>query len=714
MKGAIGIDIGGTFTHAVAIDTRSFSLVTQTKTSTTHHSQEGVARGIVTALKKLLRKGKIKPEEIVLVAHSTTQTTGALLEGDVAKVGIIGMGAGLKAMRVRRETNIDNIELTPGKVLRTCYRYLDTGKNFTDRAIRRTLSELGQEGAEAIVAAEAFSVDMPAREQRVVAMAKEMGLPATASQQISQLYGLRIRTRTAVINASVLPVMIKTAEITQRSLRQAGITAPLMVMRSDGGIMDIEGMRERPILTMLSGPAAGVAAALLYGRVSEGIFVDVGGTSTDLCAIHHGEVMVRTARIGKHRLHLRTLDVRTLGVAGGSMPRIRNGEIVDVGPRSAHIAGMPYEAFSLLDDLDGAEPTIGSPVADDSSEYVFLQKPNKKIAITVTGAANHLDWIPKYDCARGGERNVGLAFDILGKWLGKSSTEVAEAVLDRACGKIASAVHELVEDYQLDLGSVRLIGGGGGASTIVPKVAKMVGVPYEIAPNNAVLSAIGVALAMVRETIERGIVQPTENDLLKIRQDAETAVLRMGAAPGTVEVKIEVDSQRNRVRAIAAGSIEPRLIERIGRPVSAEQQSSIAAAALGVEAGEVRMLAQNGYFAVFTTAKIVPRLFGVIKQKVEPVVIVDQLGVVRRSFKNASLRRMRAGDGKEKLQRFVDAFTQYGDSGSQIPVIHLAIGPRLVDCSGLATAEQIVSVGMHELSKSAAETPVLLLAERRN
>ena len=166
-----------------------------------------------------------------------------------------------------------NIELAEGKYLVSKNAYVDTGNmERLDEAIRQALHSLKEEDCTSFVAAEAFSVDDPANENRTVEICGEENVPATATNDISKLYGLKIRTRTAVVNASIMPKMLEAATMTDQSIKAAGIESPLMVMRCDGGVMTVDEVRHRPILTILSGPAAGVAGALMYEKLTDGIF----------------------------------------------------------------------------------------------------------------------------------------------------------------------------------------------------------------------------------------------------------------------------------------------------------------------------------------------------------------------------------------------------------------------------------------------------------
>ena len=152
-------------------------------------------------------------------------------------------------------------------------------------------------------------------------------------------------------------------------------------------------MRRRPAVTMLSGPAASVAGALMHLKVSDGIYFEVGGTSTNIGVIRNGRPTVKHAKVGGHDTYVNSLDVRVLGIAGGSMPRVRGNEIVDVGPRSAHIAGLHYAAFAAPTISSSRGSNCSSPKDGDPDDYVAIRCANgERYAITDTCAANVLGY----------------------------------------------------------------------------------------------------------------------------------------------------------------------------------------------------------------------------------------------------------------------------------------------------------------------------------
>ena len=122
----IGIDVGGTFTDAVAIDGDSYEIIAQAKIPTTHDDSDGVAKGIIKILQLVLENANADPSEVTFIAHGTTQATNALLEGDTATVGIVALGDGIISGRVAEDTKIGDIELAPGKYLHTCHRFIKT------------------------------------------------------------------------------------------------------------------------------------------------------------------------------------------------------------------------------------------------------------------------------------------------------------------------------------------------------------------------------------------------------------------------------------------------------------------------------------------------------------------------------------------------------------------------------------------------------------
>lgn len=706
-KVRIGIDVGGTFTDAVVIDAGTYEVLAKRKIPTTH--SEGVAHGVVEIISALMKENQIAPEDVTFIAHGTTQATNALLEGDVAQVGIVGMATGVDARGAKGETNIGDIELAPGKYLKSYHTFIDS-KALTEEAITGAVRTLRDQGAQVIVASEAFSVDDPENELRVTALAESEGLYSTGGHEISQLYGLKMRTRTAVVNASLIPKMMETANMTETAVRDTKIKSDLMIMRCDGGVMSIEEVRKRPILTMLSGLAAGVAGALMYEKVSDGIFFEAGGTSVDISVIKNGKVMIKYAQVGGHKTYLQSLDVRTLGVAGGSMIRIRDGRVVDVGPRSAHIAGKEYECFAREGAITSGTVQLIRPRTDDPCEYAVLAaQDGAEYAYTLAGAANLLGYVPQDDYARGVDASNAAAWEVLGRYLQCSGQDAARQVVDAAMAKLSEVVEDLIAEYELDRKFTTLVGGGGSGAVIVNALAEKMGVKCRMAKNAPYISTIGVALAMVREQMERTIANPTDEDIKRIRADILEKIVRSGAKEETVDIAIEIDAQKNILRAIATGATELRQKNLGAADLSQEQLAQIAAESLGTDTGHLRYVGGTGRWSLFE-GDLQKKLLGFIKVRQKAAAVIDREGVVRLRKEKANYLIFSKGQQAQTFNRFLEENTTYSDANATIPKVFLFYKEKMLDLTGMQTAEQLYSILDVETEMLGPEEQLLAIA----
>jgi N-methylhydantoinase A len=719
MNVRIGIDVGGTFTDVVVIDQQSHELIGQLKLPTTHAAREGVALGIVTALEHAMEKFALQPEDVAFIAHSTTQATNALLEGDVAAVGVIGIGKGVERWLTRRATTIPPIALTASKSLRAQHAFVSSNNGALVSEVEKALDGLANNGARVVVASEAFGVDKTEREEQVAAQARAKGLLATTGHEVSSLYGLRVRTRTAVINAAILPKMIETAEMTARCVEDTGIRAPLMIMRSDGGVMSVAEVHRRPILTMLSGPAAGIAGALMHERVSDGIFIEVGGTSADISVIRDGSPATRPARLNGHRMYLNTLDVRTLGVGGGSMVRVGPhsndaNEITDVGPRSAHIAGLGYACYADPAELHDGEIELIQPTPGDGADHAVLRtRKGKRYAITTTCAANLLGYVKPEHFAYGNQEAARVAFALLGKYFDSFDVAVeqaADALLETACQKLVTTIEGLIAEYHLARDQVVLIGGGGGAASLVPFTARLMKLDHRIARNAEVISPIGVAMAMVRDTVERNIVDPSPADILRVRREAAEAAVAAGAVAGSIEVQVEVDKRRNLVRATAMGTTELRKRDEEQKVVSLEQCREAAARSMRIAPEAAQLVAETPQYLIFTGAQQTTSFFGLFKTQRQLLRVVDRSGVVRLQRGAARVSNTTLAHINDELTRAVEALTDYGDAGRAIPDIFILYGARIANFSGLANLEQVIALAEVELRALDPATALVVIA----
>ena len=707
----IGIDVGGTFTDAVAVDAVTLDLIGQTKTPTSHDHPDGVAAGIIQGLHRLLSDIGRSPDDVVFLAHGTTQATNALLEGDVAPVGLIGIGSGASAFFVKRLASLRKIELAEGITLPLEFHHLRRADD--DAAIDHVLDELDGRGIRSVVVSEPFSVDDESGETHVADRARARGFFVTATHDISSLYGLSKRTRTAVLNAVILPKMFATADLVQSSIDAAGITAPLMVMRCDGGVMSLDEMRRRPLLTVLSGPAAGVAGALMQEHVSDGVFLETGGTSTDISVIRRGKVAVQHTRFGGSSTFLTALDVRTVGVGGGSMLRVKtsgsDARVTAVGPRSAHIAGLPYACFADAADLTGASLVSISPLEGDPADYVALESAAGRFALTMTCAANALGLVPDTEYAHAPRETARLAMEPLAAALSTSVDDAARQVLRKGTEPVLAVVADLVKDYRLAETGVRLVGGGGGAASVTPFAGEQSGHDWSIARHSEVISPIGVALALVREQVERVIPGATDEQILAVRREAEEAVIAQGAAPAGVTVDVTVDPQSNTVRAIATGATELRTQDRAHTLVRADLDR-LAAESLRVDIDRLSVLAETPSHVVYGA----PPTRSFLRRRQRAVRVVDRDGVVRFASPDAHVEQGTVASGGELVPRMISQLTSYGDGGSRAPAVQLLIGATISDLSGVLDESALVSLARTELQGKPSDQDLVAVLEARS
>jgi N-methylhydantoinase A/oxoprolinase/acetone carboxylase beta subunit len=687
----VGIDVGGTFTKAVALDIKTGQIIGKSTVPTTHKAQKGVSEGIVAALTQLLDKTKISTSEIELIAHSTTQAINALLEADTAKVGIVSMGVAPEKNEIVKRTLLNDAKFNSDQTLKTEHIFLDTSHLITESEIQQAIHELKKRGVQVIVATEAFGVDDPSNELFVMKNAMSNNVPATASHEISGIYGLEIRTLTAAINASVLPKTFEVANFVEDAIRNAGVKAPLMIMKGDGGVTNMDTFRTKPILTILSGPAASVAGALLYLKVVNGIFIEVGGTSTNICIIKNGKPEIRYVTIKDHPTCIRSMDVRILGVAGGSMIKIKNNRIWKVGPRSAHISGMRYACFADAEMLKKGKIVMVRPKESDVEPYVAIECETETFAITNTCAANALGMIDKDDYSYANQTSAKIAMEFLGRELGVTGPEAAMSIIQTASFEITKTVSKILKEFKLEKSKTQIIGGGGGASVLVPFVAKQLGIKYQKAEHAEVISSIGVASSMIQEEIEHTITNPTPQQISELHKKIHAMMIDKGAVPESIVINSEYVSEKSLLRISATGNVELDSTDNAKNVFTLEEAQSRASEIMQISKDLVELSYETDHYFVFTGHVSEKKLFS--KKNRHHILVLDRFGRQKLSIKNGRIFQ----GGRISILEELDDFMESRPSDIA-PQVYVLSNLKLIDLSGLTSASHIINSVQEELS----------------
>ncbi|MBF0232023.1 MAG: DUF1638 domain-containing protein [Desulfamplus sp.] len=343
----LGIDAGGTYTDAVIYDFKEKKITHKNKALTTKWD---FSIGIDNALSGL-DNGMLSRVELVSV--STTLATNAIVEGEGQKTGLILMNsAGMVSddlishtpkCNVRGYINISGEEVEP------------VDKEQIVRVVRDMTTK---EGVTAFAVSGFGGSINPVHEITVKQIVEqETGMVVCCGHELSDLLNFVVRAQTAVLNARIIPRMIKFFREIDQVLQRRSIAAPVMVVKGDGTLMSSEMAKERPVETILSGPAASVAGAKLLTGLSDAMVVDIGGTTTDTADICNNMVAVceSGAHVGGFDTHVKALDMRTTGLGGDSLIRWKQGEFT-IGPRrvaplvwagSMHTSGVAQALFHM-------------------------------------------------------------------------------------------------------------------------------------------------------------------------------------------------------------------------------------------------------------------------------------------------------------------------------------------------------------------------------
>lgn len=462
----LGIDVGGTFTDAVLIDLGQLKAYTKVPTRPEH-----LLKGILEAVDKLDLKGQV----LERVALSTTVVTNAIVQGKIAEAALILLaGPGMDLT--------DKLPVPPFMA----QGYVDhRGKEVQKPNKEEFIEWLNQQKDQPIFAvAGKFSVRNSAGEKQVAQWLEEFQQPewVTLSSEVSGSLNFVRRACTAYYNGAVWPIFKSFAENVRQALKERGITAPVHILKADGGTLPLELAERYPVEAIFTGPAATVLGVMaLQAELSEAISLDIGGTTTDIALWQEGLPLFASkgASIEGYGTSVRAFRLHSVGIGGDSWVR-REDSSIKVGP----LRQGPAMATG------GSEPALAD-------------------AMIVLGLFDF------------GDKNKAEEAMVKVALPHQSIIETAEEVLAEAVRIIVEGIQYAqnlqasepvyrVEDLVNPTVFIpqKVIGVGGTAPGLVPAVAKKLNLPCNIPEAGEVANAVGAALS--RPTLSLTLRADTE------------------------------------------------------------------------------------------------------------------------------------------------------------------------------------------------------------
>ncbi len=320
----LGVDAGGTYTDAAIYDFKQKNVQSKNKALTTKWDFSiGIDKALAGLDESFL-------QQVQLVSVSTTLATNAIVEGEGQKAALLLMpgpgGISEKLIAHRPRVQVAGRMSISGQEK-------ESVNPEEIRAVARRMIE--RDGITAFAVSGFGGTVNPTHELEVKKiLIAETGMVVCCGHELSDLLNFAVRAQTAILNARIIPRMIKFFKELDLVLERRNIEAPVMVVKGDGTLMSSGMAKERPVETILSGPAASVAGAKLLTGLDDAMVVDVGGTTTDTADIVDGlvEVCESGARVGGFATHVKALNMRTVGLGGDSLIHWAKGELI-LGPK---------------------------------------------------------------------------------------------------------------------------------------------------------------------------------------------------------------------------------------------------------------------------------------------------------------------------------------------------------------------------------------------
>jgi N-methylhydantoinase A len=514
----ICIDIGGTFTDCLVADESGEIRIFKAPTTpgafhlgfidVLHVAAAGLGldqRDFIAAIETLV--------------HGSTVSTNALVEGKVARTGVL-----------LNEGHQDILVLREGPRKRGFEWRLDYPDPFVPRALTRTvggridargrelmplaetdvhvaIAHLRALNVEALAVGLLWSVVNPSHEQRVGEILKREWpeLPVTLSHEVNPIPREYRRIIAAAIDASISPTIRRYIAALQEALDGAGFTGELLLANCLGGMMPVAEMLGKPIYSVMSGPTLAPMAALALSDESDIIVGDMGGTTFDVSALRDHQIIVTPeSMINKDLLGIPKVDVRSVGAGGGSIAFVDDGGLLHVGPRSAGARPGPacYGA-------GGTEPTV-----TDANVVLGIIDPDYFLAGRIT-------------------LNRALAVQAVGRVaerLGIGLLDAAYAIHTTSNHNMVAAIEEITVREGINPRDSYFVCGGGGTACHVAEMADILGLRRYMVPRfMAGLSAFGGLISDIRWE-RNGVCQTNDRDfdfaavnalLARLRQEGE-------------------------------------------------------------------------------------------------------------------------------------------------------------------------------------------------